>query len=145
MANQINTKQILIGLGVIYFLPTIMDIFRKGQNSQNEKIINKEKKDNTKEVHKTYRDTTGKVVKRKVEQIDLGTIAALIYDGFYNNDWLGFTENEDKAIAAIKNVPKEYIGQLAGIYKTKYKKSLKDDFITFLDDDQYKAVQSLFR
>jgi hypothetical protein len=144
-APKITTKQIVLGLGVLYFLPSIIDIFRKGQVRQNEQIIKQEKEKNSKVIDKTYTDKSGKVVGKKRETIDLSVIAALIYDAFYNNDWTGFTEDETKAIAAIKNVPKTLIPQLAAIYKTKYKKNLVDDFIRFLDNDQYKAVQALFR
>lgn len=85
-----------------------------------------------------------KCIKGKLRYtINLLTVGNLIYDAFYNNDIFGFTENEDKAIEQIKLVPKTKISLLASVYESTYGKNLRKDFIRFLDENQYKQVQSL--
>jgi hypothetical protein len=75
--------------------------------------------------------------------INLVTIASLIYDAFYNSDIFGFTEDEAKAIAELKKVPKTKIALLASLYNANTGKDLRKDFIRFLDSDQYAKVSNL--
>jgi hypothetical protein len=75
--------------------------------------------------------------------INLLTIASLIYDAFYNSDIFGFTEDEEKAIAELKKVPKTKIALLASLYQANTGKDLRKDFIRFLDSSQYAKVQTL--
>ena len=75
--------------------------------------------------------------------INLVTIASLIYDAFYNSDIFGFTEDEAKAIAELKKVPKTKIALLASLYNANTGKDLRKDFIRFLNADQYAKVSSL--
>jgi hypothetical protein len=145
MARKINYTPYILGAIALYFAPTIADIFASGATSQNTKIAEKEKKDSTKKIIKQYKDKkTGKVIAKKEQYIDLKQIAATIYDAFYNNDLLGFTEDEDRAIAAVNNVPKTMIPQLSGIYKTNHKKDLSYDFIRFLNSTDYPKVAAKF-
>jgi len=76
--------------------------------------------------------------------IDLGTAAANIYDAFYNNDWFGWTEDEERAIRTILPVPKSLIADLSDIYFRLYKKILKEDFIRFLSDEEFRQVSDKF-
>jgi hypothetical protein len=76
--------------------------------------------------------------------INLGTIATQINDAFYNNDWFGWTEDEDLAVSTISNVPKQLIPDLTDIYFNLYKRNLNSDFVKFLSADSYKKVQNLF-
>ena len=75
--------------------------------------------------------------------INLLTVRDKIYDAFYNADWAGLTEDEETAITTLLLVPKTRIPQLSILYKAAYNKDLRNEFIKFLSDTQYKRVQSL--
>lgn len=79
-----------------------------------------------------------------------------IFDAFFDNDWIGGSEDETKAIAALLATPKHLISQLArnyhdikqqnlGFTQGRYKTTtLQADVRKFLDDTQYKQVEHLF-
>jgi hypothetical protein len=142
--KKIDYTPYLVGAGILLFYPTIADIFTSAATSQNEKIEAKDKAKNTKKVKKEYKDKTGKVIGSKIITIDLKQIATVIYDAFYNNDLFGYSEDEDRAIAAINNVPKTEINQLKALYKTLFKKDLMEDFIRFLNAEDYAKVAAKF-
>lgn len=77
-------------------------------------------------------------------RINLMEIAQGIYDAFYQNDWLGVSEDEEKAMALLINVPDEYINDLASAYSAiKGKgKDLRADFRRLLNNTQYELVRS---
>lgn len=75
--------------------------------------------------------------------INLLTIRDKIYDSFYNADWAGITEDEETAINTLLLVPKTRIAQLSALYKTAFNKDLRNDFIKFLSNTEYKRVQTL--
>lgn len=75
--------------------------------------------------------------------INLLTIRDKIYDAFYNADWAGLTEDEETAINTLLLVPKTRIPQLSILYKAAFNKDLRNEFIKFLSNTQYKRVQSL--
>ena len=85
----------------------------------------------------------GKAPNIKRYTINLLTIRDKIYDAFYNADWAGVTEDEETAINTLLMVPKTRIGQLSTLYKTAFNKDLRNDFIKFLSNTEYKRVQSL--
>ena len=87
-----------------------------------------------------------KLIDTKVDGLDLGGIAANIYDAFYNNDWLGATEDELRAMSELAklNDHRELVPKLSEIYRKQYGKILKADFISYLDDQQFTAVRSFF-
>lgn len=75
--------------------------------------------------------------------INLGSVAQQIHSAFYDNDWFGWTEDEDKAITVILGVPKALIPQLKEVYFQLYDKDLNQDFIQYTGDSYYK-VSNLF-
>jgi hypothetical protein len=75
------------------------------------------------------------------ELIDLKTTAADIHDSFYNNDWFGVTEDEERAIAALQSVPIEHMKRLAQIYNNIYGEILKQDFVAFLSSEELNRVK----
>lgn len=89
----------------------------------------------------TFQDSYGNA---QSINIDLGTAAATIYDAFYNNDWFGWTEDEERAIRTLLPIPKSLIPDLADIYYKLYKKILKEDFIKYLSDEEYRQVSDKF-
>lgn len=72
-----------------------------------------------------------------------GSVAQRIYNAFYDNDWFGFSEDEEAAIIAINDVPKEFIPQLKQTYFDLYDKNLEADCIKYLGDE-YSRVQNKF-
>lgn len=76
--------------------------------------------------------------------LDIGGIAGEIYDAFYRNDMFGWSEDEARAIEALRKVPDANIDKLANIYNELYKKSLKEDFIKYLSEEEYKLVADKF-
>lgn len=75
--------------------------------------------------------------------VNLAQISAEIYDSFCNNDWLGWTEDEERAISALLQVPKPYIKDLANYYSQLYKRNLYNDFVAYLTSSDYERVRSL--
>lgn len=70
-----------------------------------------------------------------------GSVAQRIYSAFYDNDWFGWTENEEAAIVAVNDVPKAFIPQLKETYFNLYGKNLNEDCIKYLKDE-YPRVQN---
>lgn len=75
--------------------------------------------------------------------INLGAVAQQIYSAFYDNDWLGISEDEDKAITVMLGVPKSLVPQLKEVYFQLYDKDLNADFIAYTGD-KYIKVFNLF-
>ena len=69
--------------------------------------------------------------------VNLATQAATIYDAFFNNDPLGMTEDEQKAVDALLKVPPSYMTELEKIYMDLYKKNLREDFVKYVSDNSY--------
>jgi len=76
--------------------------------------------------------------------INLASIASVIYDCFYNNDWFGATEDETRAVTEVKKVPKNLIPQLEQTYATLYSKDLRGDLVKYLDSDEWDKIEYLF-
>lgn len=74
--------------------------------------------------------------------VNLSQISTEIYDAFWNNDYFGVTEDEEAAIAALKQVPKEYVNSLALVYNRMYDKNLREDFKFYLSNEQYQEVKA---
>jgi len=79
------------------------------------------------------------------QTINLATSAGIIYDAFYNNDPMGWTEDETRAIAELKKIPQGMIPQLTEAYREVYSKDLKKDFIKFVDSDEWEKIDYLFK
>lgn len=71
------------------------------------------------------------------EYISLTEVAHNIHDAFYNNDWLGISEDEATAVTQLRRVPKENIPALAQRYASDYNQNLYEDFKRFLSNDYY--------
>ena len=76
--------------------------------------------------------------------INLRDIASQIYDAFFNNDWFGWTEDEQRAAETIAKVPKAYIKQLMVEYNKAYNRNLHDDMVKYLSPSQYNLISFLF-
>ena len=90
--------------------------------------------------NKLFQTSTG----TGTETIDLGGTAGEIYDAFYNNDWFGWTEDEERAITLLNKVPDEDITKLAQVYFKLYSKILKADYIKYLTEEEYARVKDKF-
>lgn len=78
------------------------------------------------------------------QTINLASVAGEVYDSFYNNDPFGWTEDETRAVNAVKTVPKAFIPQLEQTYLQLYGKDLRADLLGFLDSDEWNVISSLF-
>lgn len=78
------------------------------------------------------------------QTVNLASVANEIYDAFYNNDWFGATEDEERAIIALKTVPKAFIPNLEQVYANLHGKDLRADFNRLLDPQEYNEISYLF-
>jgi len=76
--------------------------------------------------------------------INISALANQIYDALYNNDWFGGTEDEEAALAAVKQVPKGLIQALKEQYAKDYSKDLQADLIKYLSADEFQQIANLF-
>jgi len=81
--------------------------------------------------------------KYQINGHNLQQVAIEVYDAFFKQDIFGATECEQCAIDAIKDVPKQYIQQVALLYNKKYGRNLYEDFRNFLNEPQYAKVDHL--
>ena len=79
-----------------------------------------------------------------MQTLNLASIAGEINDSFYNNDPFGWTEDETRAVNAVKQVPKAYIPQLEQTYLQLYQKDLRADLLQYLDQDEWNQISYLF-
>ncbi|NBV41846.1 hypothetical protein EBR96_03655 [bacterium] len=143
-AKSIDTKWLIIGGALIAFGPNIMAMIREGRINQTERLETQRQQRNRNRVRMEYRDSRGRVVRTRLKEINLESISREIYDAFYRNDWAGITEDETKAIRALRNVPKPLIPRLTAIYRQTYNKDLAEDFRRFLSDSDYRPIANLF-
>ena len=92
-------------------------------------------------VNYVYETPTGQVYSAT---IDLGTIAATINDALNNTGLIWWDEDEDRAIAAILQVPREQIPALENLYFRLYDEPLRQDFIDSCNEEQFAKVKHLF-
>lgn len=148
MTKDNKTALIIGGIGLVVFGRQILSALSvNAHNTQLdnlEKITKDQENKNTVTVWKIYRNKQGKIIKQVKQRVNLETIARIIFDSFYRNDIIGYTENESRAISAINNVPKEYIPKLTAIYLAIYNKQLASDFTKFLNEKQYQGVRAKF-
>lgn len=76
--------------------------------------------------------------------INLSSIAMEIYDALGLGSWYSVWEDEDRAINAVKQVPKPYIPDLERIYTQLYQRDLRQDLISYLDGDEWNQISYLF-
>lgn len=120
---------ILLGIIAIYFF--VKFIYSSLIKIRNENLLN----------NSVYTGTTG----GNVYQVDLGTKAASIYSAFYQNDWFGFSEDEEKAVQEIISVPKNIIPELSAIYFKLYGKNLKSDCLKYLSNSEWLKIADKFQ
>ena len=78
------------------------------------------------------------------QQINLASVATEIHDSLYNSDWFGWTEDEERAIAAVKTIPKAYIPNLEAVYLQLFGKDLRADLLSYLSGDEWSQISYLF-
>jgi hypothetical protein len=122
----------ITGAAVVLGLP----LLKKLSDAQRQKMAEAEEK-------KRDQYNVNCIKGKKRYTINLLTIRNKIYDSFYNADWMGLTEDEETAINTLLLVPKSRIGQLASLYKAAYNKDLRADFIKYLNNTEYKRVETL--
>lgn len=132
MENNQLKNVALTGIAVVLGLP----LLKKLSDSQRQAMAQAEER-------KRDQYNVNCIKGNKRYTINLLTIRDKIFDAFYNADWAGITEDEEIAIGALLLVPKTRIGQLSVLYKTAFNKDLRNDFIKFLSNTEYKRVQAL--
>lgn len=75
--------------------------------------------------------------------INPASVATEIHDAFYDNDWFGASEDEEKAIIAINNVPKNFVPLVSQAYYSMFKLNLNAEMQKYLDVE-YDKVRSQF-
>ncbi len=93
------------------------------------------------QVDYVYQDQQGNV---QTVSIDLGTVAATLYDSLTPDWWDPFNEDEKRAIRTILQVPRSEIPMLEDLYFKLYNKVLKEDFIDGLNEQDWSKVKHLF-
>jgi hypothetical protein len=88
-----------------------------------------------------YTLPTGQTV---TQPINLASVAGEVNDALFNNDWFGATEDEARAVNAVKTVPAPYIGQLEATYLQLYSKDLRADLLQYLGTDEWNSISYLF-
>lgn len=78
------------------------------------------------------------------QTVNLTSVAGEVYDSFYSNDWFGWTEDEERAVNAVKTVPKPFIPQLEQTYLQLYGKDLRADLLNFLSSSEWSQISFLF-
>lgn len=78
------------------------------------------------------------------QQINLASVATEIHDSLYNNDWFGWSEDEERAVQAVKTVPKAYIPNLEAVYLQLFSKDLRADLLSYLSSSQWAQISYLF-
>jgi len=102
------------------------------------------KKQKSKELQKALDSTTTTNQGGKNVSVNLGSIAGAINDAFHHY-YGGMAEDEERAIMELLNCPKQLIPQLSEVYyKISDGRGLKQDFIAYLDADEYARVRSQF-
>lgn len=89
----------------------------------------------------TYTTSGGQQV---TQTINLASVAGDIEDALYNNDWFGATEDETRAVNAVKTVPKALIPQLEATYLQLYNKDLRADLLNYLSSSEWSQISFLF-
>lgn len=136
MENNQLKNVALTGIAIVLGLP----LLKKLSDSQRQAMAQAEE---SKRDQYNVNCVKGKAPNVKRYTINLLTIRDKIYDAFYNADWAGLTEDEETAINTLLLVPKTRIPQLSVLYKTAFNKDLRNDFIKFLSNSDYKRVQAL--
>ena len=138
MENKELKQAAFAGVALVLGLP----LLKRLSDSQRQRMAEAEEKK-----RETYNVNCikGKAPNVKRYTINLLTIRDKIYDAFYNADWAGVTEDEETAINTLLLVPPTRISQLAALYKTAFNKDLRNDFIRFLSNTEYKRVQALLK
>ena len=80
---------------------------------------------------------------KNCQGVNITQVAVEVYDAFYNQDQLGYFEDEEAAIAALRKVPKQCINSLALVYNNMYDHNLRQDFREYLSNDEYSQVAGL--
>lgn len=75
--------------------------------------------------------------------VNLGTIASQINSAFHSG-LFGMTEDEDAAIAALTNCPKQLIPDLSALYFQLYDSNLKEDFQEYVSTEEWQKIEYLF-
>jgi len=78
------------------------------------------------------------------QPINLASVAGEVNDALYNNDWFGATEDETRAVNAVKSVPAAYIPQLEATYLQLYNKDLRADLLKYLGSNEWNSISYLF-
>lgn len=75
-------------------------------------------------------------------KVNLAIVAADIYDAFHSNP---FSDDEERALRALKNTPVMYYKQLSAVYQKVYDLNLIEDLRKYLSDEQFISVKYFFR
>lgn len=130
MENKQLKNVAIVGVAVVLGLP----LLKKLSDAQRQIMAEAEEK-------KRDQYNVNVLQGKKRFVINLLTVRDKIYDSFYNADWAGVTEDEETAIKTLLTVPKTRIAQLSALYKSAFNKDLRNDFIKFLSNADYKRVQ----
>lgn len=79
------------------------------------------------------------------QSVNLASSAQVIYDSIYNNDPMGWTEDETRIVDELKTIPKAFIPDLELTYTKLYPgHDLRAEVTAALDSDEWDKVSYLF-
>jgi hypothetical protein len=78
------------------------------------------------------------------QTVNPATSANSIYSAIYQNDWFGFSEDEEKIVTEVMNVPNAGVGAVSDVYFKIYGKNLKEDLNHYLSTDEWNKIASKF-
>lgn len=87
------------------------------------------------------KDSIGGVVGGQSYSLNPATVATEIYNAFH--EYWGM-EDEEAAILAINNVPKQFVPMVSKAYFTLYKLALNNEFSKYLSPAEYAQVRNQF-
>ncbi len=130
------------GVGLVVGGGAFLIARKQIRNAQERALVKKQKKLFEQSQRKiSVEDKDGNSV---AVTINTATIAVKLHDLLYNNDPFGWTEDETAIVNTIRVIPKPYIPDIESRYQTLYKKNLRADIISALDEDEWQKVEHLF-
>lgn len=88
-------------------------------------------------------DTTNVVTESGAKEVSYVAIAEEVYAAFYESDLFGWTEDEERAIEAIKPLSKDQVKKVAEKYRRMYEKDLYKDYLKYLDKKDYERLREI--
>jgi hypothetical protein len=128
-----NPLIVVIGLAALWFLTPVGSFIRN-------KLAAMKASASTTE----YQSSKVETVALPKETYNLQQVADQVYSAFHQSGLFNISEDEERAIDAIKSVPQPYVKEVARLY-AKTGKDMYKDFIKYLSKNDYTRVEAWLR